>query len=217
MSFLSQLQHPSRRPSSGPSKSESASCTGARTIRWRPAARAAAPRSRHREWRNGRSGLPAHRFTPCLRAAPVACVCAARITCSNTQRLASSGWLCRSPPASTLREAQMAMLRDSPQRAGGAVVLGMLVSCASSTIRTALRTCRTGSEVPQPRAPSCLRPNRIGAVGAGSAESSFDARRAAPLLLSQVAAPHALQRFWHGCTGCASLSSVCQRNGCARL
>ena len=73
-----------------------------------------------------------------------------------------------------------------------------------------------GSEVPQPRAASCLRPNRIGAVGAGGAESSFDARRAAPLLLSQVAAPHALQRLRHGCCGCASLSSVCQRNGCAR-
>ena len=52
--------------------------------------------------------------------------------------------------------------------------------------------------------------------GAGGAESSFDARRAAPLLLAQVAAPHALQRLRHGCTGCASLSSVCQRNGCAR-
>ena len=87
----------------------------------------------------------------------------------------------------------MAVLRDSPQRAGSAVVLDRLVSCARSTIRRALRTCRTGSEVPQPRAPSSLRPNRIGAVGAGSAESSFDARRAAPLLLSQVAAPHAAE------------------------
>ena len=126
-------------------------------------------------------------------------------------------WLCRSRPASTLREAQMGMLRDAPQRAGSAVVLGTLVSSASSTIRTAISACQMGSEVPQPRAPRSLRPNRIGAVGAGGAESSFDARRAAPLLLAQVAAPHALQRLRHGCTGCASLSSVCQRNGCAKL
>ena len=48
-------------------------------------------------------------------------------------------------------------------------------------------------------------------------ESSFDARRAAPLLLSQVAALHALRRLWHGYTGCASLGSVCQRNGCAKV
>ena len=109
------------------------------------------------------------------------------------------------------------MLRDSPQRAGSAVVLCSLVSSARSTIKTARQTCRTSSEVPQPRAPSCLPPNRIGAVGAGGAESSFDAWRAAPLLLSQVAAPHALRRFWHDCTGCASLSSVCQRNGCAKV
>ena len=111
----------------------------------------------------------------------------------------------------------MGMLRDSPQRAGSAVVLCTLVSSASSTIRTALPTCQTGSEVPQPRATSCLPPNRIGAVGAGGAESSFDARRAAPLLLSQVAAPHALRRLRHGYTGCASLRSVCQRNGCAKV
>ena len=58
---------------------------------------------------------------------------------------------------------------------------------------------------------SALRPNRIGAVGAGGAESSFDARRAAPLLLPQVGALHVLRRLWHGYTGCASLSSVCQR------
>ena len=98
-----------------------------------------------------------------------------------------------------------------------AVVLCTLVSSARSTIRTAISACQMGSEVPQPRAPRSLRPNRIGAVGAGGAESSFDARRAAPLLLAQVAAPHALQRLRHDCTGCASLSSVCQRNGCAKL
>ena len=49
------------------------------------------------------------------------------------------------------------------------------------------------------------------------AESSFDARRAAPLLLSQVAAPHALRWLRHGYTGCASVRSVCQRNGCAKV
>ena len=109
----------------------------------------------------------------------------------------------------------MGMLREAPQRAGSAAHRYAMASPARCTIRTAIPACRTGSEVPQPRAPRSLRPNRIGAVGAGGAESSFDARRAAPLLLAQVAAPHALQRFWHGCTGCASLSSVCQRNGCA--
>ena len=111
----------------------------------------------------------------------------------------------------------MAMLRDSPQWAGSAVVLCTLVSCASSIIRRALRTCQMGSEVPQPRAASGLPPNRIGAVGAGGAESSFDARRAALLLLSQAAALHALRRLRHGYTGCASLRSVCQRNGCAKV
>ena len=111
----------------------------------------------------------------------------------------------------------MGMLRDAPQRAESAAHRSTMASLASSTIRTALPTCQMSSKVPQPRATSCLPPNRIGAVGAEGAESSFDARRAAPLLLSQVAAPHALRRFWHGCTGCASLSSVCQRNGCAKL
>ena len=111
----------------------------------------------------------------------------------------------------------MAVLRDSPQRAGSAAHQTTLASPARCTIRTAIPACRTGSEVPQPRAPSSLRPNRIGAVGAGSAESSFDARRAAPLLLSQVAAPHALRRLRHGYTGCASVRSVCQRNGCAKV
>ena len=91
------------------------------------------------------------------------------------------------------------------------------LSSARSTIESARQTCRTSSEVPQPRAASCLRPNRIGAVGAGGAESSFDARRAAPLLLSQVAAPHALRWLRHGYTGCASVRSVCQRNGCAKV
>ena len=110
----------------------------------------------------------------------------------------------------------MGMLREAPQRAGSAAHRSTMASLPSGTIRTAISACQMGSEVPQPRAPRSLRPNRIGAVGAGGAESSFDARRAAPLLLSQVAAPHALRRFWHGCTGCASLSSVCQRNGCAR-
>ena len=189
-------------------------CTGART------SAGARPRARPRRalvTGNGRSGLPAHRFVPRFRSAPEACVCAATITCGNTQRLASSGWLCRSPPASTLREAQMAVLRDSPQRAGSAAHQTTLASPARCTIRTAIPACRTGSEVPQPRAPSSLRPNRIGAVGAGSAESSFDARRAAPLLLSQVAAPHALRRLRHGYTGCASVRSVCQRNGCAKV
>ena len=38
-------------------------------------------------------------------------------------------------------------------------------------------------------------PSRIDAAGAGGAESSFDAWRAAPLLLSQVAALHALRRL----------------------
>jgi len=89
----------------------------------------------------------------------------------------------------------MAMLRDSPQRAGSAVVLCSLVSSARSTIKTARQTCRTSSEVPQPRAVCSLRPNRIGAVGAGGAESSFDARRAAPLLLPQVGALHVLRRL----------------------
>ena len=214
MSFLSPSQHPSRRSSSGPSKSESASCTGARTTAGgRPRAR---PR-RALVTGNGRSGLPAHRFVSRFRAAPEACVCGAQITCGSTQRLASSGWWCRSPPASTLREAQMAMLREAPQRAGSAAHRSTLASLASCTIRTAISACRMDSEVPQPRAPRSLRPNRIGAVGAGGAESSFDARRAAPLLLSLVAAPHALRRLWHGYTGCASLSSVCQRNGCAKV
>ena len=54
----------------------------------------------------------------------------------------------------------MGMLRDSPQRAGSAVVLCTLVSSARSTIETARQTCQTSSEVPQPRAASCLRPNR---------------------------------------------------------
>ena len=54
----------------------------------------------------------------------------------------------------------MAMLRDSPQRAGSAVVLCSLVSSARSTIKTARQTCRTSSEVPQPRAVCSLRPNR---------------------------------------------------------
>ena len=213
MSFGSQSKHPSRRLSSGKSEPESDLCTGART------SAGGRPRARPRRalgTGNGRSGLPAPRFTPCLRAAPGACVCAARITCSNTQRLASSGWLCRSPPASTLREAQMGMLREAPQRAGSAAHRSAMASLPSGTIRTAISACQMSSEVPQPRATSCLPPNRIGAVGAGGAESSFDARRAAPLLLAQVAAPHALQRLRHGCTGCASLSSVCQRNGCAR-
>ena len=212
--FGSQSRTPSRRPLSGKSGLESDLCTGART------SAGARPRARPRRalvTGNGRSGLPAPRFTPCLRAAPGACVCAARITCGSTQRLASSGWLCRSPPASTLREAQMGMLREAPQRAGSAAHRSTMASLPSGTIRTAISACQMSSEVPQPRATSCLPPNRIGAVGAGGAESSFDARRAAPLLLAQVAAPHALQRLRHGCTGCASLSSVCQRNGCAKL
>ena len=89
----------------------------------------------------------------------------------------------------------MGMLREAPQRAGSAAHRSTMASLPSGTIRTAISACQMGSEVPQPRATSCLPPNRIGAVGAGGAESSFDARRAAPLLLPQVGALHVLRRL----------------------